>query len=90
MLEDIENEDYSMGSFLHCVKECLSNRECKEYNEGVINKVHLMMYKMFSKEVEFKNLHKISKHTGKKVILNEELGRHRGRDGSRKCNLHVC
>ena len=72
------------------MNECVSNRENKEYVEGLNSKVMLGLYKAFSKEVEFKRyLHGVS-DAGTRLLfkfrsgthgLNEELGRHRGRNG---------
>ena len=36
------------------MNDCVSNRENKEYVEGLNSKVKLGLYKAFSKEVEFK------------------------------------
>ena len=64
--------------------------------EGLNRKVKLGSYKAFSKEVEFKrNLHGVS-DAGTRLLfkfksgthgLNEELGRHRGRNGRSECVL---
>ena len=72
------------------MNDCVSNRESKEYVEGLNSKVKLGLYKAFSKEVEFKRyLHGVS-DAGTRLLfkfrsgthgLNEELGRHRGRNG---------
>ena len=60
------------------------------------NKNKLTIYKSFGKEVKLKcYLHGVS-NTGTRLLfklrsgthgLNEELGRHRGRDGKCMCNL---
>ena len=72
------------------VNECVSNRESKEYVEELNSKVKLELYKTFGKEVEFKRyLHGVS-DAGTRLLfkfrsgthgLNEELGRHRERNG---------
>ena len=54
-LEDIEREDSSLATFMSCVEECISERECRKFEEG------LAMYKTFGKNVEFKKyLHGVS------------------------------
>ena len=95
-LEDIEREDSSLAAFMSCVEECISERECRKFEEGLNNKVKLAMYKMFGKNVEFKKyLHGVS-DAGTRLLfkfrsgthgLNEELGRHRGREGKLECTL---
>ena len=75
--------------FLSNVNECVSTRESKEHVEGLNSKVKLQLYKSFSKEVDFKtHLHEVS-DAGIRLLfkfrsgthgLNEELGRHRGRN----------
>ena len=75
-LEDIKYGDSSSASFMACVEEN--------------TKVKLDMYKRFGKSVEFKKyLHGIC-DVGSRLLfkfrsgthgLNEELGRHRGREG---------
>ena len=43
------------------VEECISERECRKFEEGLNNKVKLAMYKTFGKNVEFKKyLHGVS------------------------------
>ena len=64
--------------------------------EGLNSKVKLGLYKAFGKEVEFKRyLHGVS-DAGTRLLfkfrsgthgLNEELGRHRGRNGRTECGL---
>ena len=95
-LEDIEREDSSLAAFMSCVEECISERECRKFEEGLNNKVKLAMYKTFGKNVEFKKyLHGVS-DAGTRLLfkfrsgthgLNEELGRHRGREGKLECAL---
>ena len=68
----------------------------KEYVEGLNSKVKLELYKTFGKEVEFKRyLHGVN-HAGTRLMfkfrsgthgLNEELGRHKGRNGRTECVL---
>ena len=37
-LEDIEREDSSLTSFMSCVEACISDRECRKFEEGLNNK----------------------------------------------------
>ena len=95
-LEDIERGESSLASYLACIDECISERECRKFEEGLDNKVKLAMYKKFGKRVEFKKyLHGVS-DAGTRLLfefrsgthgLNEELGRHRGREGKLECTL---
>ena len=81
-LEDIEREDSSLAAFMSCVEDCISERECRKFEEG-LNK--LATYKTFGKNVDFKKyLHGVS-DAGTRLLfkfrsgthgLNEELGRH--------------
>ena len=75
-----------------CVEECISERECRKFEEGLNNKLKLAMYKIFGKNVE---LHGVS-DAGTRLLfkfrsgmhgLNEELGRQRGREGKLECTL---
>ena len=78
------------------VEECISERESRKFEEGLDTKVKLGMYKRFGKSVEFKKyLHGIC-DAGSRLLfkfrsgthgLNEELGRHRGREGKTECSL---
>ena len=95
-LEDIERGDSSSASFLACVEECISERESRRFEEGLNMKVKLDIYKRFGKSVEFKKyLHGVC-DAGSRLLfkfrsgthgLNEELGRHRGREGKTECSL---
>ena len=87
-LEDIEREDSSLALFMLCVEECISERECRKFEEGLVK---LAMYKTFGKKFK-KYLH----DAGTRLLfkfrsgthgLNEELGRHRGREGKSECTL---
>ena len=90
-LEDIDCGDSSSASFLTCVEECISERESRKFEEGLNTKVKLdILYKRFGKSVEFKKyLHGVC-DAGSRLLfkfrsgthgLNEELCRHRGREG---------
>ena len=89
-LEDIERGESSLASYLACIDECISERECRKCEEGLDNK------KKFGKRVEFmKYSHGVS-DAGTRLLfkfrsgthgLNEELGRHRDREGKLECTL---
>ena len=78
------------------IDECISERECKKFEDGLDNKVKLAIYQKLGKRVEFKKyLHGVS-DAGTRLLfkfrsgthgLNEELGRHRGREGKLECTL---
>ena len=80
---------------MDCVEECISERESR-FEEGLNTKVKLDIYKRFGKSVEFKKyLHGVC-DAGSRLLfkfrsgthgLNEELGRHRGREGKTECSL---
>ena len=86
----------SSKPFLSNVNECVSTRESKEHVEGLNCKVKLQLYKSFGKVVDFKTyLHGVS-DTGTRLLfkfrsgthgLNEELSRHRERNGRTECVL---
>ena len=96
-LEDIKHGDCSSASFMASVKECISERESRKFEEGLNTKVKLDMCKRFGKSVEFKKyLHGIYYDAGSRFLfrlrlgthgLNEELGRHRWREGKTECSL---
>ena len=46
-----EGRESSLASYLACIDECIGERECRKFEEGLDNKVKLAMYK---KRVEFK------------------------------------
>ena len=79
-----------------CVEECIGERESRRFEEGLNTKVKLDIYKRFGKNIEFKKyLHGVS-DAGIRLLfklrsgthgLNEELGRHRGREGRKECSL---
>ena len=81
-LEDIERGEGSLASCLGCIDECISERDCRKFEEGLDNKVKLAIY---GKRVEFKKyLHGVS-DAGTRLLfkfssgthgLNEELGRY--------------
>ena len=98
-LESIKNETSSKKSFLTCIQDLTKEREHKEYERGLNGKVKLQVYRLFSKCVEFKKyLHGVSDEGTRLMFkfrsgthgLNEELGRHRGKEGKSQCTLCGC
>ena len=97
-MEDIQNGNSSSKSFLACVDECVSERESKAFWKGLDIKTKLHMYKRFVRQSEFKKyLHGLC-DAGTRLLfkfrpgthgLNEELGRHRGREGKVECSICV-
>ena len=82
--------------FLERVDEALRCRECRDFNDGLNSKVKLSLYKSFCKEIEFKNYLQGVGDPGTRLLfkfrsgtngLNEELGRHRGKNDDRQCKL---
>ena len=80
---------------LACIEESISEREGKQFEEGLNSKVKLDV-KRFGKEVEFKRYLRRVGDAGTRLLLkfrsgthglNEELGRHRGREGKSECAL---
>ena len=80
--------------FLAMVEESIGEREREKFVEGLNSRVKLLtLYKCFGREVQFKKyLHALS-DAGTRLFrsgthgLNEELGRHRGREGKKECVL---
>ena len=82
------------SSFLAMVEVSIGEREREKFVEGLNCKVKLTLYKCFGREVQFKKyLHGLS-DAGTRLLfkfrsgthgLNEELGRHRGREGKKEC-----
>ena len=95
-VEDIERGKSSLASFLACIEESISEREGRQFEERLNSKVKLDMYKRFGKEVEFKRYLRGVGDAGTRLLykftsgthgLNEELGRHKGREGKSECVL---
>ena len=87
----------STKPFLSNVNESLTRRESNKYVEGLNSKVRLELYKTIGKEVEFNwYLHEISDARTRLLFrsgthgLNEELGRHKGRNGMTGCMYVLC
>ena len=92
-LKDILYGSSSLKEFLGLARESISEREIEE---GLSTKVKLTLYKTFDKAIEFKKyLHGMA-DAGSRLLfkfrsgtngLNEELCRHRGREGNKECEL---
>ena len=97
--ESIKNETSSKKSFVACIQDSIQEREHSEFEGGLNSKVKLQVYRLFNKHVEFKKyLHGVG-DMGTRLMfkfrsgthgLNEELGRHRGREGKSQCTLCGC
>ena len=70
--------------------------ESSKFEEGLNSKVKLSLYRTFGKIVEFKKYLRGVGDAGTRLLfkfrsgthgLNEELGRHRGREGRKECLL---
>ena len=70
-LHEIEGGDSSAASFIASVEECISERECKLYDEGLNSKVKLSLYRTFSKNVGFK---KYLHDAGSRLLLSSGQG----------------
>ena len=95
-------KDFSKGVssikvFLASVDEIIKERKRCQFLKGLSNKTKLTIYKSFGKEVKFKCYHHGISDAGTRLLfklrsgthgLNEELGKHRGRDG--KCMYNLC
>lgn len=95
-LQGIQNGDSLLKAFLALIEESICEREGMKFEEGLNSKVKLTLYRSFGRKVEFKRyLHGVM-DAGSRLLfkfrsgthgLNEELGRHRGRDGKKECEL---
>ena len=95
-LEDIRKGSCSLKSFLGVAGEGIDEREPGKFEEGLNSKVKLSLYRTFGKIVEFKKYLRGVGDAGTRLLfkfrsgthgLNEELGRHRGREGRKECLL---
>ena len=69
----VRREDSSLVTFMSCVEECISERECRKFEEGLVK---LATYKTFGKDVEFKNyLHGVS-DAGTRLLFKFRSGMH--------------
>ena len=94
-MHDIQNGDCSLKSFLSIVGDSINEREIRKFEEGL--NIKLSLYKTFNKVVEFKKYKHGASDAGSRLMfkfrsgthgLNEELGRHRGREGMKECLLY--
>ena len=78
--------------------EGIDERESSKFEEGLNSKVKLSLYRTFGKIVEFKKYLRGVSDAGTRLLfkfrsgthgLNEELGRHRRREGRKECLLSV-
>ena len=76
-------------SFLGVAGEGIDERESSKFEEGLNSKVTLSLYRTFGKVVEFSTAatRLLFKFRSGMHGLNEELGRHRGREGRKECLL---
>ena len=93
LLDDIEKGNSLSKSFLACVDECVSDRESKAFRNGLDIKTKLHMYKRFVKQSDFNKYLRAFCEVGNRQFrsgthgLNEELGRHSGREGKGECSI---
>ena len=52
-MEDIKRGESSLASFLACIEESISEREGKQFGEGLKS---IVMYKRFGKEVNLRGI----------------------------------
>ena len=97
-LNDTLNGSSSLKEFQALTGESISESECKKFEKGLNAKVKLSPYKTFGKGIEFKKyLHGVPiagsrllfKYRPGTHVLNEELGRYRGRDGNKSVSCVV-
>ena len=92
-IEDIRKGSCSLKSFLGVAGEGIDERDSSKFEEGLNSKVKLSLYRTFGKVVEFKKYLRGASDAGRRLFrsgthrLNEELGRHRGREGRKECLL---
>ena len=95
-VEGIQKGECSLKGFLSVVGESIDERESRKFKEGLDSKVKLSLYRTFCKAVEFKAYLHGECDTASRLMfkfrsgthgLNEELGRHRGREGKKECLL---
>ena len=92
-LKDILDGSSSCKEFQALTRESISERESKRFDEGLNSKVKLSLYETFGKGIEFKNyLHEVADAWSRLFRsgthgLNEELGRHSGREDNKEREL---
>ena len=88
-LEDIRKGSCSLKSFLGVAGEGIDEKESGKFEEGLNSKVKLSLYRTFGTIVGFKKYLRGVGDAGTRLLfkfrsgthgLNEELGRHRGRE----------
>ena len=91
-LEDNQTGDWSLKGFLSVIGESVEDRESTKFKKGLDSKVKLSLYATFNKAIKFKKYLRGPSDAGSRLMfkfrsgthrLNEELGRHRGREGER-------
>ena len=94
LLDEICRGELSLKGFLAIVGDSIDQRESQKFEEGLDSKVKLTCYKTFGKVIEFKKYLHGPGDAGSRLLfkfrsgthgLNEELGRHRGREGRSAC-----
>ena len=95
-MESISKGETSIKEFLTLVDESIKESNRCQFLKGLNNKTKLSIYKNFGGEVTFKHyLNGVGDARTRLFFklrsgthgLNEELGRHRGREGKCMCNL---
>ena len=95
-VESISKGETSIKEFLALVDESIKESNSCQFLKGLNNKTKLTIYKTFGGEVKFKRYLNGVGDAGTRLLfklrsgthgLNEELGRHRGREGKYMCNL---
>ena len=95
-MESISEGETSIKEFLALVDESIKESNRCQFLKGLNNKTKLTIYKTFGGEVKFKRYLNGVGDAGTRLLfklrsgthgLNEELGRHRGREGKYMCNL---
>ena len=95
-VESISEGETSIKEFLALVDESIKESNRCQFLKGLNNKTKLTIYKTFGGEVKFKRYLNGVGDAGTRLLfklrsgthgLNEELGRHRGREGKYMCNL---
>ena len=77
-----------MKGVFSVVGESIDEQESKKFKEGLDCRVELSLYKIFCKAVE-SGSKLIFKFRSRTHGLNEELGKHIGREGRKECLLCV-
>ena len=86
-LEDIRKGSCSLKSFFGVAGEGIDERECNKFEEGLNSKVKVLLYGTYLRGVSDAGTRLLFKFRSGTHGLNEELGRHRGREGRKECLL---